>query len=441
MGLPGKAGKAAGVAHREIGQHLAVDLDARGLEAVHQAAVGHPLGARRGVDPLDPERAEFALAVAPVAILVLQPLLDPGQRQPEAAVVAAPVTARLLQHLLVPGLGGDPALDPCHRSRSRTRPPKGGLYSILAACGSIISAAVGQHPLDHRDVDLGEQGAAAVPPLRLRRLVGKIVAVKRVVALHLAAAGEAEALGSAALGLEFRHGNPACRAPTTHPPVSGGQPQSPRLITKPPTKRNRSGGTPRFHVRSNAVPPVEADMSKPTLITTTALVALLVAPALAQQQQQAATQQPTGQSGFIAQQQDDQVRADELFDTGVTNGAGEELGDVEDLLLTRDGQVAGAIVGVGGFLGLGEKQIAVPWQELQIQRADGPGAEITMLLERSREQLEQAPGFQDLHDLRMREEAEAAQQQMIPTDSAGGDLFQTDTTTPAVEEPVGTDGQ
>src|SRR3954451_25067170 len=72
-GLAGALDESAeglGVAHGDVGQNLAVQLDARQLQAVDERAVGHALGARGGVDAGDPEAAEVTLAVATVAVRV-----------------------------------------------------------------------------------------------------------------------------------------------------------------------------------------------------------------------------------------------------------------------------------------------------------------------------------------------------------------------------------
>src|SRR5919112_4492440 len=72
-GLPGFLGKTSErlrVADGDVREHLAVELDAGLLEAVHELAVAHALLARGGVDPHDPEAAEVALLVAAVAVRV-----------------------------------------------------------------------------------------------------------------------------------------------------------------------------------------------------------------------------------------------------------------------------------------------------------------------------------------------------------------------------------
>src|ERR1041384_4618693 len=82
--LPGQRGlgllddrlEGSRLADREIGQHLAVDRDAGFGEPVDKAAVGDTKGPHRGVEALDPERAERALAPLAVAEGVLVRLLD-----------------------------------------------------------------------------------------------------------------------------------------------------------------------------------------------------------------------------------------------------------------------------------------------------------------------------------------------------------------------------
>src|SRR5918992_5745758 len=67
-GSLGKPSKGLGIVHGDVGQHLAVELDARAAQAVHELAVRHALAARGRVDAHDPQPAEVALAVAAVAV-------------------------------------------------------------------------------------------------------------------------------------------------------------------------------------------------------------------------------------------------------------------------------------------------------------------------------------------------------------------------------------
>jgi len=60
------------------------------------------------------------------------------------------------------------------------------------------------------------------------------------------------------------------------------------------------------------------------------------------------------------------VSAKELLRQNVKNAANETVGDINDVLIAKDGKIAAVIVGVGGFLGLGEKDVALPFEQLTI---------------------------------------------------------------------------
>lgn len=64
---------------------------------------------------------------------------------------------------------------------------------------------------------------------------------------------------------------------------------------------------------------------------------------------------------FMQAQMKEQWLASRLIGRQVYNAGGEEIGDVNDVVVTNDGDVAAVVVGVGGFLGLGEKRVAVNW--------------------------------------------------------------------------------
>jgi len=57
----------------------------------------------------------------------------------------------------------------------------------------------------------------------------------------------------------------------------------------------------------------------------------------------------------------------QILGKGVYNNIGEKIGDINDLIVTPDKAVSYAIVGVGGFLGVGEHEIAVPVGKLKQQ--------------------------------------------------------------------------
>ena len=95
-----------------------------------------------------------------------------------------------------------------------------------------------------------------------------------------------------------------------------------------------------------------------------------------------------GQQAFLSQQQPDQMLASNLMRQGILGANNERIGDVNDFLLTKDGRVAAVLVGVGGFLGIGEKTVAIPFEEL---RRSPETNQLTAPY--SRQDLEQAPEF------------------------------------------------
>src|SRR6187431_237191 len=76
LGLLDDSSERAALVHREIGHDLPVEFDTGQLGAVDELRIAQPLGAHRGVDSLDPQRAEAALLHLAVAIGVLAGLLD-----------------------------------------------------------------------------------------------------------------------------------------------------------------------------------------------------------------------------------------------------------------------------------------------------------------------------------------------------------------------------
>ncbi|HEX2136327.1 MAG TPA: PRC-barrel domain-containing protein [Microvirga sp.] len=78
------------------------------------------------------------------------------------------------------------------------------------------------------------------------------------------------------------------------------------------------------------------------------------------------TASPSGsaQGQFLTQLQPNQMMASRLIGTTVVGANNESIGDVNDVIVDRNGQAIAAVIGVGGFLGIGEKDVAVPFQQL-----------------------------------------------------------------------------
>ena len=76
---------------------------------------------------------------------------------------------------------------------------------------------------------------------------------------------------------------------------------------------------------------------------------------------------PSGQPMWYSHQADE-MRASKLIGTKVVNTANETIGDINEIVLGKDGKVAAVIIGVGGFLGMGEREVAMNFESLRMSR-------------------------------------------------------------------------
>jgi hypothetical protein len=125
---------------------------------------------------------------------------------------------------------------------------------------------------------------------------------------------------------------------------------------------------------------------------------------------------PAGMT-FIEVQEEAQFLAnDEVIGQDVVNVMDEEVGEIADLVMDRDQKLVGVVLSVGGFLGLGEKWVAVPVDTIEFPTGDRPARLVVAVTE---EQLENAPDFTTRASFEAEKAAEAAQrqamQQQIPS--------------------------
>jgi sporulation protein YlmC with PRC-barrel domain len=81
------------------------------------------------------------------------------------------------------------------------------------------------------------------------------------------------------------------------------------------------------------------------------------------------------------------VSTESLLGSQTRNHKGEKVGTVKHLMINpRTGQVLYAVVAMGGFLGMGEKTLLVPWQALAVSRDDN-----ALTLTVSQQWLQQSP--------------------------------------------------
>ena len=82
------------------------------------------------------------------------------------------------------------------------------------------------------------------------------------------------------------------------------------------------------------------------------------------QQPQVQAQTPSGVN-FVTSQEKTQWRAPKLIGVGVYGSDGKEIGKIDDLLMDHNGATQTAVIGVGGFLGIGKKDVGVPFSAIQ----------------------------------------------------------------------------
>ena len=88
----------------------------------------------------------------------------------------------------------------------------------------------------------------------------------------------------------------------------------------------------------------------------------------------------------------DDLTTEDLTGARVYGVGDEDVGEIGKLLLTDVGKLDRAIIDVGGFLGMGEHQVAVPMDALTIIREDG-GDDIRVYIDSSEEALEAQPEY------------------------------------------------
>ena len=84
------------------------------------------------------------------------------------------------------------------------------------------------------------------------------------------------------------------------------------------------------------------------------------------------------------------MSASDFMGKRVYSTDGSDIGEVNDFFVTNDGKVQGVVIGVGGFLGIGEKDVVVSMPSVQMQAADG-GAKL--VINATKEELNAAPSY------------------------------------------------
>lgn len=101
--------------------------------------------------------------------------------------------------------------------------------------------------------------------------------------------------------------------------------------------------------------------------------------------------QSDGQNrGYMASVPANGIQGSDLIGAEVKTTADEDVGSVEDLIIGENGQVVAIVVGAGGYLGLGERDVAIGWDDVTKSVASD---ELELRINATREDLSSAPEF------------------------------------------------
>lgn len=122
-------------------------------------------------------------------------------------------------------------------------------------------------------------------------------------------------------------------------------------------------------------------------------------------------QAPPADMEFIEVQDEAQFLAeDEVIGKDVVNINDEEVGTITDLVMDQDQKLVGIVLSVGGFLGIGDKWVAIPVDQIDFPTDEEPARLRVAVTE---EQLQNAPDFMTRDEVEAEEAAAQAQQQAV----------------------------
>lgn len=118
---------------------------------------------------------------------------------------------------------------------------------------------------------------------------------------------------------------------------------------------------------------------------------------------------------ILTQLEPGQMTSEEVIGMDVRNFEDESIGSINYLVIDEQNRVIAGVVSVGGFLGIGAKNVAVNWQEFSFNPEEGVAA-VTL----TREALQDAPAFRDRDDLMAERDADTPPAAPMTTDQPAG---------------------
>lgn len=112
---------------------------------------------------------------------------------------------------------------------------------------------------------------------------------------------------------------------------------------------------------------------------------------------------PVVQEAVIETQQSNQILTTDLIGTEVMSRTQGPVGTLSGILFDQDDRIVGAVVSVGGFLGLGAKDVALSWDLFDVQPAEN-----LTYVNVTPSELEAAPAFKDRYAIEAEQDAASA---------------------------------
>jgi hypothetical protein len=110
-------------------------------------------------------------------------------------------------------------------------------------------------------------------------------------------------------------------------------------------------------------------------------------------------------AGQIVVQDANTILAKDLIGQTVYSPDKAKIGSISDLILSKDGKtVEGFVIGVGGFLGIGEKSVAMKIDRLKM--SSGPNGSFELAMDAKKEELTNTPTFKSKRDMDAEKQAE-----------------------------------
>ncbi|MBS3666713.1 MULTISPECIES: PRC-barrel domain-containing protein [Halomonadaceae] len=136
-------------------------------------------------------------------------------------------------------------------------------------------------------------------------------------------------------------------------------------------------------------------MVKPAILGTLMVPAFMFAAGTVNAEENTSTMEAT----YLTETPAGTFHADALTGNQVKSSVedDEDIGTITDLVIDEDGQINAVVVGVGGFLGMGEKNVAIEWDSLELTK-DEDGENYVITVNASEDALEAAEEYQRSED-------------------------------------------